>query len=136
MEQPTNITATMRAYQLEGLNWLVKLYDNGINGILADEMGLGASPAPCSTRLFVANLFLLLRKCRARCTIHYVLSRALAGKTLQSISLLAYLHETRGVTGPHICIVPKSVVNNWCRELRKWCPTRVGGVRSSPLCKK
>ena len=31
----------MRSYQLEGLNWLIALYDTGINGILADEMGLG-----------------------------------------------------------------------------------------------
>jgi len=28
----------MKDYQLHGLNWLIKLYDNGINGILADEM--------------------------------------------------------------------------------------------------
>ena len=28
----------MREYQLAGLNWLIRLYDNGINGILADEM--------------------------------------------------------------------------------------------------
>ena len=32
---------TLRDYQLEGLNWLVRLYNNGISGILADEMGLG-----------------------------------------------------------------------------------------------
>lgn len=32
---------TLREYQLEGLNWMVNLHDNGINGILADEMGLG-----------------------------------------------------------------------------------------------
>ncbi|OXA48149.1 putative global transcription activator SNF2L1 [Folsomia candida] len=31
----------MRDYQVRGLNWLVNLYENGINGILADEMGLG-----------------------------------------------------------------------------------------------
>lgn len=31
----------MRDYQVQGLNWLVSLYENGINGILADEMGLG-----------------------------------------------------------------------------------------------
>ena len=31
----------MRKYQLEGLEWLVSLYENGLNGILADEMGLG-----------------------------------------------------------------------------------------------
>ena len=31
----------MRDYQLRGLNWMIGLYENGINGILADEMGLG-----------------------------------------------------------------------------------------------
>ena len=31
----------MRNYQLEGLDWLCSLYENGLNGILADEMGLG-----------------------------------------------------------------------------------------------
>ena len=31
----------MRSYQLEGLEWLISLYENGLNGILADEMGLG-----------------------------------------------------------------------------------------------
>ena len=28
----------MRDYQVQGLNWLVSLFENGINGILADEM--------------------------------------------------------------------------------------------------
>uniref|UniRef100_A0A1Q3EX57 Putative snf2 family dna-dependent atpase n=1 Tax=Culex tarsalis TaxID=7177 RepID=A0A1Q3EX57_CULTA len=31
----------MRPYQVHGLNWLISLYERGINGILADEMGLG-----------------------------------------------------------------------------------------------
>lgn len=31
----------LRDYQLTGVEWLVSLYDNGLNGILADEMGLG-----------------------------------------------------------------------------------------------
>uniref|UniRef100_A0A7S0M6D0 Uncharacterized protein n=1 Tax=Cryptomonas curvata TaxID=233186 RepID=A0A7S0M6D0_9CRYP len=35
------VNGTLRDYQLEGLNWLVRLYNNGISGILADEMGLG-----------------------------------------------------------------------------------------------
>ena len=29
---------TMHKYQLEGLNWMIKLHDCGINGILADEV--------------------------------------------------------------------------------------------------
>ncbi|KAK4997617.1 chromatin remodeling complex Adenosinetriphosphatase, partial [Elasticomyces elasticus] len=31
----------MRDYQVQGLNWLIQLHENGISGILADEMGLG-----------------------------------------------------------------------------------------------
>lgn len=28
----------LRDYQIRGLNWMISLYENGINGILADEM--------------------------------------------------------------------------------------------------
>jgi SNF2 family DNA or RNA helicase len=31
----------LKPYQMLGLNWLVSLYNNHLNGILADEMGLG-----------------------------------------------------------------------------------------------
>lgn len=31
----------LKSYQIEGLNWTVSLFNNGLNGILADEMGLG-----------------------------------------------------------------------------------------------
>ncbi|KAG0008550.1 hypothetical protein BGZ80_003319 [Entomortierella chlamydospora] len=41
-ESPAYIkNGTLRDYQIQGLNWMVSLYKNGINGILADEMGLG-----------------------------------------------------------------------------------------------
>lgn len=37
--QPTTIGfGKMRTYQLEGLNWMIRLQENGVNGILADEM--------------------------------------------------------------------------------------------------
>ncbi len=31
----------LRPYQLQGISWILALYENGLNGILADEMGLG-----------------------------------------------------------------------------------------------
>ena len=31
----------LRPYQIQGLNWLISLYENNLSGILADEMGLG-----------------------------------------------------------------------------------------------
>jgi SWI/SNF-related matrix-associated actin-dependent regulator of chromatin subfamily A member 5 len=97
--QPASLSAgtNLYPYQLEGLNWLIKMHDNGINAILADEMGLG--------------------------------------KTLQTISLLAYLRERHGHQpyGPSLIIVPKSVVGNWMREFKRFCPVirvaRMGGTK-------
>uniref|UniRef100_A0A8C5ZME0 Proliferation-associated SNF2-like protein n=2 Tax=Marmota marmota marmota TaxID=9994 RepID=A0A8C5ZME0_MARMA len=41
-QQPKYFTGgVMRWYQVEGMEWLRMLWENGINGILADEMGLG-----------------------------------------------------------------------------------------------
>jgi SWI/SNF-related matrix-associated actin-dependent regulator of chromatin subfamily A member 5 len=31
----------LKPYQMVGLNWLISLYESGINSILADDMGLG-----------------------------------------------------------------------------------------------
>lgn len=85
-QQPSTLGfGTMRPYQLEGLNWMIRLQENGVNGILADEMGLG--------------------------------------KTLQSISVLVYMNEYRGVTGPHLIVVPKSTLSNWIKEIGRWAPT-------------
>ena len=40
--QPSILTGgKLTYYQLDGLNWLISLYERGLNGILADEMGLG-----------------------------------------------------------------------------------------------
>ncbi|EPB74025.1 protein, SNF2 family [Ancylostoma ceylanicum] len=36
-----NETLQLKPYQLKGLEWMVSLYNNNLNGILADEMGLG-----------------------------------------------------------------------------------------------
>lgn len=56
------------------------------------------------------------------------------GKTFQSIALLAWLRESRGVKGPHMIVVPKSVVGNWCREFKKFCPVmkvvKMGGTKA------
>ncbi|XP_010546817.1 PREDICTED: probable ATP-dependent DNA helicase CHR12 [Tarenaya hassleriana] len=41
-EQPSLLQGgELRTYQLEGLQWMVSLFNNNLNGILADEMGLG-----------------------------------------------------------------------------------------------
>ncbi|EXJ79776.1 adenosinetriphosphatase [Capronia epimyces CBS 606.96] len=35
------VGGTLKEYQLKGLQWMISLFNNNLNGILADEMGLG-----------------------------------------------------------------------------------------------
>lgn len=79
------IGGKLKHYQVEGLEWLVSLFNNNLNGILADEMGLG--------------------------------------KTIQTLSLITYLFEVKGVSGPYLIIVPLSTMSNWVRELERWAPS-------------
>ncbi|ELR03053.1 swr1 complex component [Pseudogymnoascus destructans] len=44
------------------------------------------------------------------------------GKTIQTIALLAHLACEHHVWGPHLVIVPTSVMLNWEMEFKKWCP--------------
>ncbi|CAK7204764.1 swr1 complex component [Sporothrix eucalyptigena] len=44
------------------------------------------------------------------------------GKTIQTIALLAHLACHHEVWGPHLVIVPTSVILNWEMEFKKWCP--------------
>lgn len=45
------------------------------------------------------------------------------GKTLQTLSLFAYLHEHKMVTGTQLVICPLSVLSSWISECAKWVPT-------------
>lgn len=38
--EPTMFKGRLKEYQVRGVNWLINLYEQGINGILADEMGM------------------------------------------------------------------------------------------------
>lgn len=44
------------------------------------------------------------------------------GKTIQTIALLAHLACEHHVWGPHLVVVPTSVMLNWEMEFKKWCP--------------
>ncbi|KAH9946815.1 P-loop containing nucleoside triphosphate hydrolase protein [Amylocystis lapponica] len=55
IKQPNMLMATLKEYQLKGLNWLATLYEQGINGILADEMGLGKTVQSISLLAYLAE---------------------------------------------------------------------------------
>ncbi|XP_063414709.1 SWI/SNF-related matrix-associated actin-dependent regulator of chromatin subfamily A member 5-like [Mytilus trossulus] len=44
------------------------------------------------------------------------------GKTIQTIALLGYLKHYKNISGPHLCVVPLSTVDNWVAEFNRWCP--------------
>ncbi|KAG5879904.1 hypothetical protein JTB14_018447 [Gonioctena quinquepunctata] len=44
------------------------------------------------------------------------------GKTIQTIALLAHLACEKENWGPHLIVVPTSVMLNWEMECKKWCP--------------
>ena len=50
MRVPHLLRLTLREYQIIGLQWLVTMYERGLNGVLADEMGLGKTIQTIGTR--------------------------------------------------------------------------------------
>jgi SWI/SNF-related matrix-associated actin-dependent regulator of chromatin subfamily A member 5 len=44
------------------------------------------------------------------------------GKTLQSIGFLSYLEVYLNRKGPHLIVVPLSVLSNWISEIERFCP--------------
>lgn len=56
-EQPSMLqNCILKPYQMEGLNWLITLYENGLNGILADEMGLGKTVQSIAMLSFIYEM--------------------------------------------------------------------------------
>lgn len=44
------------------------------------------------------------------------------GKTVQAVTYLNLLQHLYNDPGPHLVVCPASVLENWERELKKWCP--------------
>jgi SNF2 family DNA or RNA helicase len=45
------------------------------------------------------------------------------GKTIQTIGFLAYMQESMNIRGPHLVVVPLSVLSNWIAEIERFCPS-------------
>ncbi|GLT96791.1 hypothetical protein SLE2022_143900 [Rubroshorea leprosula] len=45
------------------------------------------------------------------------------GKTIQAITYLTLLKHLNNDPGPHLIVCPASLLENWERELKKWCPS-------------
>jgi hypothetical protein len=54
------------------------------------------------------------------CINIYIYIHIYTGKTLQSISFLAYTIHVKKCVGPHLVVVPLSVLFNWMAEFKRW----------------
>ncbi|MQL99354.1 hypothetical protein Taro_032078, partial [Colocasia esculenta] len=123
--QETGFEPTLKPYQLVGVNFLLLLYRKNIGGgekyftvhsrflcflvllsnimmvlctaILADEMGLGKT-----VQISICLTGLLL---------------------FQAVTYLNLLNHLDNDPGPHLIVCPASLLENWERELRRWCPS-------------
>jgi superfamily II DNA or RNA helicase len=93
VEADRRLKATLRPYQSRGVAWLWLLWQLGLGGCLADDMGLGKT---------VQVLAVLLIGKRRK------LDRATASP---------------GFAGPHLIVVPASLLGNWEAEARKFAPS-------------
>ncbi|KAK4757931.1 hypothetical protein SAY87_019232 [Trapa incisa] len=45
------------------------------------------------------------------------------GKTIQAITYLMLLKHLHNDPGPHLIVCPASLLENWDREIKRWCPS-------------
>jgi len=88
--------------QLAGLQWLVSLYNNKMNGILADEMGLGKT---------IQTIAL----------IAYLMESKPAKRQFLIIVPLASVHAD--FCGYHHQWLARRTISNWENEFRHWAPS-------------
>ena len=100
--QPETLQATLRPYQLDGLNWLWALDEQSLGGILADDMGLGKT------------MQVLALLCRER--------EGVRRERLVDSPLTDRREIPPMPVGPTLLVCPMSVVGAWQREAEKFAP--------------
>lgn len=83
--------------------------------ILADEMGLGKTVQVSSFQFYLCLIKFLKLFCNScNCEVYIV---------CQAITYLTLLEHLEDDPGPHLIVCPASLLENWERELKKWCPS-------------
>ncbi|KAK1444959.1 SNF2/RAD54 helicase family protein [Babesia gibsoni] len=94
---------SLKKYQQCGVHWLSILHSvEHANGILADEMGLGKTAQSC---VFLSYLYNIEASDLDKDFIRRIKSECTGAKRRSSLIL-----------------VPSSVLDNWCREIKRWAP--------------
>ncbi|MEX0966436.1 MAG: DEAD/DEAH box helicase [Bacteroidia bacterium] len=119
IEQPKALQATLRHYQLEGLNWMNHLREQRLGGCLADEMGLGKT---------LQSIALLLHVKECQTQEEPMAAYSDIGETgyqddpqLDLFSIykrdLARIKRLRA-----LIVMPLSLIHNWEHEIARFVP--------------
>lgn len=112
-EQPKNINAVMRPYQLEGYGWMTRLHKYGLGGILADDMGLGKT---LQTIALLANVYDNQNN-KEDNTINGdqpMVQGSLFDNQIQGFN--------RTNLPASIIVMPTSLIHNWHSEISRFAP--------------
>jgi len=101
------LKATLRPYQVEGVQWLINHRKNGLGACLADDMGLG------KTLQTIAALLDAREHKEVSTSTHGPIQLDLFGE------IVATGRKSLGA----LIVLPASLVYNWYYELKKYCPT-------------
>lgn len=98
------VKATLRPYQIEGVQWLLEHYNNGLGACLADDMGLGKTLQTLSTLVSVQE--------------------KLEVEKAENIQLDLFGNEIPVAKEylKALIVLPSSLVFNWYNEARKFTP--------------
>ncbi|MEI7828806.1 MAG: SNF2-related protein [Prolixibacteraceae bacterium] len=108
-EIPDTVVAQLRNYQHDGYNWLMHLWQNGMNGCLADDMGLGKT----------LQTLVLLSKLKRNSNLNFFPLSDPAGQ-------LNFFNDGGKSTDDRqpssLIVLPVSLLHNWENEIRKFAP--------------
>ncbi|MDP4820015.1 MAG: DEAD/DEAH box helicase [Saprospiraceae bacterium] len=109
-EPSAQLKADLRPYQMEGVKWLIHLYNHKLGACLADDMGLG------KTLQTIAALLYVKEKNGERSPAELQQDQQLElFQSNQEASMLNALNS--------IIILPASLIFNWESEIRKFAPS-------------
>ena len=103
-----NIKATLRKYQEEGVNWLVKNYQLGLGSCLADDMGLGKTIQSLAYLDFVYS--------------HFESDFLVTEETTDSLDLFSNNQPTTTKKLKALVVAPSSLTYNWFNETKRFAP--------------
>lgn len=115
VQPPWLVGGTLHGYQLEGINWLRSKWLASMNVILADEMGLGKTIMSTG---YLGSVAIEHFGSFVKGDLDESEATSAGDSSGNAAAALVATSEFR----PSLIVAPLSTLENWEREMTKWCP--------------